>query len=87
VATLSAAGLLSRQWYWRDNTILPRHCVAKPNKGCFFHLVAWQLPLVAPLPMARQAHNSPDSYLPALPSATGGCCCSAALACRTELEQ
>jgi len=50
-----------------------------PVRTAFFNLVAWQLPLVAPLPMARQssfvappgvarqAQNSPASYLAAPP--------------------
>ena len=46
---------LSRQWCWRDKPTLSRHCVPKPSKDCIFHLVAWHLPLVAPLPMARQS--------------------------------
>ena len=70
---------LSRQWCWRDRSPLPRHCVPKPSKDCIFHLVAWQVLLVAPLQVARQisfvapprvarqAHNSPASYLTALP--------------------
>ena len=45
---------LSRQWCWRDRCPLPRHCVPKPSKDCIFHLVAWQVFLVAPLPVARQ---------------------------------
>ena len=46
---------LSRQHHWRDRWPLSRHCVPKPSKYCIFHLVAWQLPLVAPLPVARQS--------------------------------
>ena len=45
---------MSRQHHWRDRCPLSRHCVPTPSKDCIFHLVAWQLPLVAPLPMARQ---------------------------------
>ena len=50
-------GDLSRQWCWRDRSPLSRHCVPKPSKDCIFHLVAWQVPLVAPLPMARQSRH------------------------------
>jgi len=53
VATLSP-GHLSRQWCWRDKPTLSRHCVPKPSKDFIFHLVAWQVLLVAPLPVARQ---------------------------------
>ena len=46
-------GHLSRQWYWRDKPTLSRHCVSKPSKHCIFHLVVWQVVLVAPLPVAE----------------------------------
>ena len=53
--TVGPPGHLSRQWCWHDKPTLSRHCVPKPSKDCIFHLVAWQLPLVAPLRMARQS--------------------------------
>ena len=49
------SGHLSRQWCWRDKPTLSRHCVPKPSKDCIFHLVAWQVLLVAPLPVARHS--------------------------------
>jgi len=76
-------GHLSRQWSWRDKPTLSRHCVPKPSKACNLHLVAWQVVLVAPLPVARQisfvappavARQSQNSVtLPCF------CCCSALL--------
>ena len=77
--TVGPPGHLSRQWCWCDNPTLSFHCVPKPSKDCIFHLVAWQVLLVAPLPVARQisfvappgvarqAQNLPASYLAALP--------------------
>ena len=49
---------LSRQHHWRDKPTLSRHCIPKPSRACIFDLEAWQVPLVAPLLMPRQEHNS-----------------------------
>ena len=53
----------SRQCCWRDRATLPRHGVSKSRKDCIFDLVVWQIPLVAPFPLARQRRIVAPSLL------------------------
>ena len=71
---------LSRQCCWRDRATLPRHGVSKSRNDCIFDMVAWQIPLVAPFPLARQRRIVAPSLLarqtlsaaPCFPTAQNG---------------